>query len=185
MKKIIAILILFLETSSIFGQGFSSEKIDSLIYIESREFINKVNENYINNSKYAVFVIRGIETDTAKNSFSFSLSYILNSYNYNSVSPSHYFFIDTNLIIIALNYNFDIKYLDFFKPEKISEKERIMIQKKLFPKEIGGITYSSKGLLIIKSKDEVTSIFFKDSDLMPRDSQRYIDMPQGIIKKIR
>lgn len=183
---IVILFLLFIScTSSIYCQSFNPEKTDSLIYSEVREFIDKVNNHYIRNSRYAVFILKGIESDSSNKSFVFSMSYMLNSYDYNKASSSHFFYINTNLVIVKNNNKFNIECLKMFDLKKITEIEQTLIQKKLFPQERGGITYSPQGLILTKHQNKVESVFYKHADFMPRDGLINQENPSGIMLKIK
>ena len=185
MKKIIiTLLFCMLFHTPMFCHNLRCEKGDTLLVTETLKFIDRINKEYINNSRFAVFVIRGIESDSSSN-FCLTLSYIMNSYEYEFVEPQYFFKLNDNFVLISVSNSFDINLFDGFSPMKITSIEMEIIINTLFPKEIGGITYTAQALQYCQVKDRVNKTFFEDSEKLPRWKSIYRKMPGGTIEKIK
>jgi hypothetical protein len=153
------------------------------------EFIDTTNsQKYLNGSKYSVFVMNCYRFDSISKEFCVSIGYILNSYEYKYIAPSHFFTINDKIVLVRIEKGFDISVLEKFDPKIIDDQDKIAILEKLYPEGKGGITYSSQGLIYCESAGKSIKEFFENSDEIPMENSKYKNFPSGrnirTIKKI-
>ncbi len=172
MKKIISLIVCMLYYATTFSQVLENMKEDNPILVETTRFIDKINNEYINNSRFAVFVIYGIESDSSKK-LCLTISYIMNSYEYEFIESQHYFKYKDNFVIISSSRVFDISLLHDFSPKTITSTDKEKIINTLFPKKRGGITYTAQALLYCIDNNKLSKSFFENSDNLPLDKSIY------------
>lgn len=134
------------------------------------QFVSKINIEYINHNENAIFVVKVFNYDTTKNECCFTLGYILNSSEYNDISPSHFSICDSNYVIynfIEENYIFDTDIND------INDIDRKNIEKILFPISEGGITYTAQNLYYSKIGKTIVKTFYENEDEVPFEKSIY------------
>ena len=176
MKKVIIIFLYFFVTLSLYSQQ-TNDKIDTLLRNKVINFIDTINKFYINYDKHAVFVIKSFNVDTNRN-FCFSMSFILNAYEYKYIEPNYYFKYQDNIVLISFGNMFDKSIFNVFLPEKINAETKIKIMDKLCPKEEAA-TYEPPGFLICRINDNIKDTFFENADEIPLEESIFKNFPEG------
>jgi hypothetical protein len=144
-------------------------------------FINKVNKE--NNSKKKIlYVIRVYEYDSIDHNYSFSMSYILNSIEYDIVKPTHYFMIRENAIILSPSYP-NVESVFTKCGIKIIGKEEIeLLSNYLYPCSNGKmqVIYEPQGMTYCKKRENVKITYYPYVGNMPGIAQIYLTNPMEI-----
>ena len=173
LRKILFILFLLYNTITYSQIEYNYNVInkkqqDSILMNEINNFIKKVY-----NSKYMIFVIHGYKSDTIKNSFLFSMSYILNDYDYERVNPEYYFELDNKIILVYISNNFNISNFNVFNPQMINESFKKKVINTLSSSERASATYEPPALLYCQKERKVKCTFYKHVEEIPLEISPY------------
>ena len=162
MKKFSLLSLLIIFYISTFCQNTNIKKNDSILLAETAKYIEKEYD-----SKYMVFVIHGYESDSSKNSFCFSIRYILNDYDYEGIDPTYYFELNNKIVLVMTSNTFNISNFNVFKPQKINNELKEKAINTLSPISRGSATYEPSGLIYCKVGDRIESTYYKNADDIP------------------
>jgi hypothetical protein len=178
MKKIIYFLLICINSLFLFGQ--TSDRINraSEFNSELSSFIFDTKPTPDKN-KYNYLVYVAYLYKNSNSNYCFTLGYILNSADYNYVTPNYIYSFKGEMVLVRTNeseYSNLIKELGF---KKIDKEEENKIIHKLYPSESGGFTYRSEGLVYCNSKGSAKKTFFENSDAIPLKESIYSHFPSG------
>lgn len=123
--------------------GFKQIQPDNKQEIEKglKFFIDTTKATHNPNNKNFVFVVNFFHIE--KGDLCYSVRYILNSAEYDLVSPNYFLDFSNEVVIILADSVIDKQIISELHLEKISNTSKEKIINKLYPSEHGGWTYRS------------------------------------------
>ncbi len=104
-------------------------------------FIDTTRATHNKKNKNFVYVLKLFHKE--KNDFCFSISYILNTADYNLVHPNYFIDFSDEIVLIETDSIKDKQIISGFNFKKITDKDKERVLNKLYPSEDGGWTYSA------------------------------------------
>jgi hypothetical protein len=153
---------------------------------EIKWFIGKFKSetnNFID--QFVVYVISVNKNDSNQKGFCFTLGYIMNSYEYNTVQKDYYFNLDKEIVLVGLSKEVNKEDLQEFDLQELDKISRIKIAQKLYPQVIGGYTYQPSGMIYCKDGEEIESTYYENADEIPYIKSIHTSFPEGTIELIK
>lgn len=156
---------------------FSQTDKDSsrTLHFQISNFISTVKSqgNEFSN-QFKVYVLYVYKNDSLDKGFNATISYIMNSYDYKDIQPKYFVETDNDIIIIKTDDLFKINNLKELNVQKITRYNEPKLVQKLFPGELGGVSYQPPSLSMrIVNGVVVNSISYENSDEMPISKSIY------------
>ncbi|OFY71450.1 MAG: hypothetical protein A3G23_11560 [Bacteroidetes bacterium RIFCSPLOWO2_12_FULL_37_12] len=181
LKKVIFYFLFIQVTFS-----FAEIKKDS-IAIKKKDAFNLELKSFIDtmkgrngNLKYFVFVARVFNSKPNGKDFCFTLGYILNEYELDDMDADYVYYFYDEIILIRMGNKTDKTFLEALNLKPILEQDCMKISNKLFPQNIGGITYIAHGLIYCANAEKTLRNFYENEDDIPLEISVYGNFPVGM-----
>jgi hypothetical protein len=189
MIKLKLMLLLFLLPGvNGFGQDTCANDKAQIFKKELLSIIDSVRkQSHDQNMEYEIFVARFYHLDKDKNDFSFTLGYIVNSNEFNLMDANYFLEIGKEVLIVRLSDSVFIKELSKIGVKKFDpfdHTEEIKIVQRLFPKDLGLISYDPFGLTFYSRGCNVKKTYHQSSSDISREVSIYDLYPTGEIEKV-
>ena len=141
-------------------------------------FVNQINKER-DDRRDILYVIKVFEYDTVRHDFCFSMSYILNSIEYNAMRLTHYFKIGENAVVLnAINIHV-VSMFKSFSIKTIEKEDIALLINYLTPSYNGKIVvrYDPQGMIFCKKEENIKKTYYPYARSMPSVAQIYISLP--------
>ncbi|MCC7333045.1 MAG: hypothetical protein IT232_10615 [Flavobacteriales bacterium] len=136
-------------------------------------------------NQFIVYVISVYKNDSNQKGYCFTLGYIMNSYEYNTVQKDFYFNIGEEIILVGLSEEVNKEDLLHFDLQELDKTSRIKIAQKLYPQAIGGFTYQASGMIYCKDGEKIESTYYENADQIPFNKSIHTTFPEGNIELLK
>jgi len=112
--------------------------------------IDSTKANSINDGLFAVYIIRLSYPGKRGDGICATLGYIMNSYEFNRIKAEYYFYYENQVVMVRGVDSESIKYFDGFDLKEVNsyDDSTISIVQRLYPRDLGMISYKPKGTVI-------------------------------------
>jgi hypothetical protein len=189
MKYILFFLLL--QSTNVFAKMDSCKNKNADIFLkETTSFIDSIKSgNDIGNGLYTVYVAYLYHVN--KPDFCFTLGYILNSYEFNIIDADYYITVDSEIVLITTEGKTpdlflinELKRLNVQQFDSFDYSKQVRIVQKLYPKDVGSITYEPPGITVSIKDCLIDKKVYKSATDIPEKMSVYHSFPKANPKLI-
>jgi len=186
--KLVILFALLINSLSVYAQDTCKTDNALIFKKEVLSIIDSVRKNsYDNDREFEIFVARFYHLDKDRKDFSFTLGYIVNSNEFNLMKANYYVAIGKETLIIRLadtSFLKELRKIGVKKFDAFDHTREVQIVQKMFPKDLGLISYEPFGVTCYSRMCKFKKTFFQSSEDIPREISIYDEYPTEKIEKV-
>lgn len=144
-------------------------------------FIDSIKSDGSKYNVYNVYVMQFYFLSEDSSDISFTIGYIRNSMEFKEIEADYYFKVEDEFVVVRVPNQSYLKKISFLELKEISpfgkEQSKIRIVQKLYPRDVGFLTYGSSGLIFSGKGCSAVKKFYSNARLIPEDISLFKRIP--------